>query len=72
VSDRDAALWYRAELLDLIAKLQDPATGYRSDCDGPWPRCGDAPGGACSVHYENAVEHAADRAEQRLREVQGE
>jgi hypothetical protein len=56
-------------LLDLIAELQDASTGYDPDCQNG---CGDVPGAGCPTHYEQAVERAADRAEQRLREVTGE
>ncbi len=56
-------------LQDLIAELQDASTGYDPDCQSG---CGDIPGAGCPVHYEEAVERAADRAEARLREVQGE
>ena len=56
-------------LLDLIAELQDASTGYDPDCQSG---CGVVPGAGCPTHYEQAVERAADRAEQRLQEVQSE
>ena len=62
-------LAYRHILQDLIAELQDASTGYDPDCQNG---CGDVPGAGCPTHYEQAVERAADRAEQRLREVRDE
>ena len=59
----------RAILQDLIAELQDASTGYDPDCQSG---CGVVPGAGCPTHYEQAVERAADRAEQRLQEVSDE
>lgn len=48
-------------LLDLITEIQNPDTGAKPDCT----ECGYV--GACQMHYAAEVEHAADRAEDRLK-----
>lgn len=60
---RDA---YRGVLTDLIEDLQ-PQRGWVDGCAS----CQEATG-ACPAHYGYAANRARDRAEARLREVQGE